>query len=182
MKKRSKAEQNVLVFLLFPMFVVCMLFIDWGSKFWVLYSQQQHKSLFGFFQKPLYSSSLWNFTLEISPTFNEGAAFGLFSSYTYPLLLLRIAIVIGIGAFIVSRRHLVSNANLFGLLLILSGAIGNIVDLIYYGKVIDFISLSYAKAHYFPVFNFADMLISAGTFILSVKLCFFPRKERKINA
>ncbi|WP_213358010.1 signal peptidase II [Chlamydiifrater phoenicopteri] len=182
MKKNSKLERNLLVFLLFPMFVVCMLMIDWGSKFWVLYSQQQYKPLFGFFQKPLYTLALGNFTLEITPTFNEGAAFGILSSHTHLLLALRMAIVVGVSAYIVSRRHLASGANLIGLICILSGAVGNIVDLVYYGKVIDFISLNYGQTLRFPVFNFADMLISFGTFILAVKLCFFPGKQKKINA
>lgn len=51
------------------------------------------------------------------------------------------------------------------LALILGGAVGNLVDRIYLGYVVDFISVHY-RNHYFPTFNVADAAISVGAFFM----------------
>lgn len=56
-----------------------------------------------------------------------------------------------------------SNLQIFGLLLILSGAISNLVDRIHFGCVIDFIDL-----RFWPIFNLADILITAGVIMLLI--------------
>lgn len=53
----------------------------------------------------------------------------------------------------------------FGLSFILGGAIGNLLDRLLYGYVIDFIDFYWKKYHW-PVFNFADVWISIGVFLL----------------
>lgn len=52
-----------------------------------------------------------------------------------------------------------------GLALVLGGAIGNLVDRIWYGQVIDFIQLYY-REFYWPAFNIADSAISVGAVLL----------------
>ncbi len=47
----------------------------------------------------------------------------------------------------------------------MGGAIGNVIDRIAYGKVIDFLSFHYADVYYFPVFNIADIAISLGAML-----------------
>ncbi|SMN11868.1 Lipoprotein signal peptidase [uncultured Candidatus Thioglobus sp.] len=56
-------------------------------------------------------------------------------------------------------------ATLVALTLILSGAIGNLIDRVNAGFVIDFIDFHYAGWH-FPIFNFADIFISLGAILL----------------
>ncbi|KAA0445970.1 MAG: signal peptidase II [Candidatus Thioglobus sp.] len=56
---------------------------------------------------------------------------------------------------------------LLALSLILAGAIGNLIDRIAYGFVIDFIDLHYQN-FYWPVFNGADIFISIGIFLLII--------------
>ena len=48
-----------------------------------------------------------------------------------------------------------------GILLIVAGAVGNIIDRIYYGHVVDFILLHY-ESFYWPTFNIADTFITLG--------------------
>jgi signal peptidase II len=48
-----------------------------------------------------------------------------------------------------------------GLALVLGGALGNLVDRLWLGYVVDFISVHY-RGHYFPTFNIADAAISCG--------------------
>jgi signal peptidase II len=55
--------------------------------------------------------------------------------------------------------------NYLGLSLILGGAIGNLIDRILYGRVVDFIDLSIGKYHW-PAFNVADSALSVGVTII----------------
>ena len=63
------------------------------------------------------------------------------------------------------------NYNKTSLILIISGALGNLYDRISYGYVIDFIELHYDN-FYWPIFNFADITISIGTVILLINIIF----------
>ena len=50
--------------------------------------------------------------------------------------------------------------------LILTGAIGNLIDRLRYGFVVDFISWHWKNTYYFPTFNVADIFITVGTGLL----------------
>ena len=82
-----------------------------------------------------------------------------------PTWLLLIIILLLIGILFI--WFIKSNAPIekWGILIIISGAIGNLIDRILYGHVIDFIFLNY-KNYYWPAFNFADMAISLGVIVI----------------
>ncbi len=90
---------------------------------------------------------------------NKGAAWGILGGYQGWLIGLRIAIVLGVMAyFFLSNRHPYWR---IPLMLIIAGALGNIVDYFFYGHVIDmfhFILWGYD----YPVFNVADASIFIG--------------------
>jgi lipoprotein signal peptidase len=91
---------------------------------------------------------------------NSGAAFGIFQS-AGPLLV--VTSVIGMAAILIylfnpEFAHPVMRA---GLALMLGGAIGNLIDRVYAGEVVDFI-----KFPYFPAFNVADSCITIGVLLL----------------
>ena len=52
--------------------------------------------------------------------------------------------------------------------MLMGGAIGNLIDRIRYGYVVDFISFKLGKGYDFPVFNIADLFIVTGTFLVMV--------------
>lgn len=112
----------------------------------------------------LYQYSWGKLLFCICPTFNEGAAFGLFSKYKYFLFFIRIIIILSILAFLFLRKKTTSLSLRFALILLCSGAIGNVGDIVFYRHVVDFISIGY-KRWFFPTFNFADIFISLGTLI-----------------
>lgn len=60
--------------------------------------------------------------------------------------------------------------------LIIGGAVGNLIDRIRYGEVIDFIQW-YVKSWYWPSFNVADSAISIGVVLLAIDMLFFQKKE-----
>ena len=64
----------------------------------------------------------------------------------------------------------------FGLLIILSGAISNIIDRIYNGYVVDFIYIHY-KDFYWPAFNFADIYITIGFLIIFYQIIINIKKN-----
>ncbi len=67
------------------------------------------------------------------------------------------------------------------LALILGGAIGNLIDRFLYGKVIDFVEVEVANAHW-PIFNLADAAVTVGTALLLVFVVFDRQDARKHEA
>lgn len=91
---------------------------------------------------------------------NDGAAFSLFSGMTI------LFVIIAIGVLLYINRYIVTDAKHFlSISLVIGGILGNLFDRIFYGEVIDFLSFNIGK-HYFPIFNFADVFICVGVFLL----------------
>lgn len=91
---------------------------------------------------------------------NPGAAWGTFSSYSTYLFAFRVIITLGLLIYLIIKNPSMKKA--FGICLILTGAIGNILDHIFYGFVVDMFYFTFGSSHSFPVFNVADSLISIG--------------------
>lgn len=98
---------------------------------------------------------------------NRGAAFGIMQNKQWFLIGTTLCIM-GLLVFIFLRYRKESNFLKYSLILIISGAIGNLYDRIAYNYVIDFISVHYKDKYYFPTFNVADIMVVIGTFILAV--------------
>jgi len=136
--------------------LVALIFIvDRFSKIYVI-----HLNKFNY-SSELYQSKY----LNISLVWNEGIAFGLLSfnhSNLYNLLSLLIATIIIFIFFMIIRN---GNIKRYPLLMILSGAIGNLYDRIVYKAVPDFIDFHVGEFHWF-IFNVADIFISLGVFFM----------------
>jgi signal peptidase II len=94
---------------------------------------------------------------------NTGAAFSFLHDAAGWQRWLFVGLGLGAGLFIVSllRRHSAQRLFCWALALILGGALGNVIDRLVYGHVVDFILLHYGSAS-FPAFNVADSAISVG--------------------
>jgi signal peptidase II len=108
-------------------------------------------------------------TLDIILTYNTGAAFSFLADASgwqrWLFVLLALAVS---AALIVWMRRL--DARLHGLLacglaLIVGGALGNMIDRLTTGRVVDFIHVHWGT-HYFPAFNIADSAITIGAVLL----------------
>jgi signal peptidase II len=136
--------------------LVALIFIvDRFSKIYVI-----HLNKFNY-SSELYQSKY----LNISLVWNEGIAFGLLSfnqSNLYNLLSLLIATIIIFIFFMIIRN---GNIKRYPLLMIFSGAIGNLYDRIVYKAVPDFIDFHVGEFHWF-IFNVADIFISLGVFFM----------------
>ena len=104
--------------------------------------------------------------LAITLVTNTGAAFSLFSSNTLFLIILSF-IVIGIIYFFFIKDQKLSNFMQITYGILLGGIIGNLIDRIIYGYVIDYLNFSFIN---FPVFNFADICIVISIIILIINI------------
>jgi len=96
---------------------------------------------------------------------NRGAAFGIFQGKAY--LLAAVTIVILFILF-VNYLKTKNKTKIFtwSTGLIISGAVGNLIDRLNLGYVVDFVTLHFRNSYYFPSFNVADMCITFGTGLL----------------
>ena len=102
---------------------------------------------------------------------NKGISFGMLSEYNIPFWLGILSFVISLYIiFLIVKSE--SKLELTGLSLILGGAIGNGIDRLFSGYVIDFIDLYYRNFHW-PAFNFADSFITVGAILFFIKLFLF---------
>jgi len=93
---------------------------------------------------------------------NYGAAFNIFSGSRVFLSLISIIFSI-LLIYLIFRKNTLNSFDLYSYSFILGGTIGNGIDRIYRGFVVDFINLNFIN---FPVFNIADISINIGFIIL----------------
>lgn len=109
---------------------------------------------------------------------NPGAAFSFLhdmnESYRRLFFITVTIIAIFVVLYIFAREK--SKINIAGFALILSGAIGNLIDRIIIGKVVDFLDFYY-KTYHFPAFNVADSCITVGVALIIIDILFFSKKR-----
>lgn len=109
---------------------------------------------------------------------NKGAAFGILSTvpgvwrgvFFITVTLTAVAVI----AVLIRKTHERLLVTAFSL--ITGGALGNVIDRIRYGEVIDFIQW-YVKSWYWPSFNVADSAISIGVALLAIDMLFRKQQE-----
>lgn len=116
---------------------------------------------------------------DIVRAHNSGAAFSFLSDAGGWQRWFFIGLGVAAAAFIVWMLKSHGGQRLFGwaLSLILGGAVGNVIDRILHGHVIDFIQVHW-KSAYFPAFNVADSAITVGAMLLILDELLRVRKAR----
>jgi signal peptidase II len=112
-------------------------------------------------------------SMAITPFFNmvlahnQGAAFSMLNNAGgwQRWLFSAIAVVAAVWITLLLHRHRQQKLFCFALALILGGALGNLIDRIAHGYVVDFLDF-YWKASHFPAFNLADSAITCGAVLL----------------
>lgn len=109
---------------------------------------------------------------------NRGAAFGILSGRRVFFILLTVVVAIGIiYSFYKLPKTKEYNWLKCGLVLVLSGAVGNVIDRAVRGYVVDFLEVTFIK---WPVFNLADIYVVIGAcFILFLSLFVIKEEEKK---
>lgn len=108
---------------------------------------------------------------------NDGAMMGFLDGETTTVTIL--ALICMIGLFILMFTDLVkTKLDYICLVMIATGGIGNIIDRIFRGYVVDYIEYLFID---FYIFNFADCLITVGAFLMIFYQVYLIFKERKIK-
>ena len=121
--------------------------------------------------------------LDITRMHNVGAAFSFLADASGWQRWLFIALAVGVSIAIVVWLFRMPRSKVLlaaGLSLVLGGAIGNVIDRIRLGYVVDFIHFHWDRA-YFPAFNVADSAITVGAAFLLLDALFEP-KGAKVKA
>jgi signal peptidase II len=116
----------------------------------------------------------WEWRLSMNP----GSAFGLFGSLgsSVTRVLLSVVGILAVGGMVWMLKKSRPDQRIlhWALAFVAGGAVGNLVDRIYYGMVTDFILWKY-KTHEWPVFNIADVVLVVGVGLMFIDI----QKENK---
>ena len=133
--------------------ILLIVSVDQLTKLWMvreLFSPPRMIEVTGFF--------------NLVPVWNRGISFGLFATQPEIVRLGTIALAIIVVIWLVRHFHQYPSLVRFAASGIIAGAIGNMIDRIAYGMVVDFLDFHLAGFHW-PAFNVADMAISVGVFL-----------------
>ncbi|MBO8128839.1 MAG: signal peptidase II [Peptococcaceae bacterium] len=140
-------------------------------RFWiavaaVVVADQMTKLLIQNFLQPWETYVIIPKILALTYVQNPGGAFGILASQEWVLLLFTFAAV---SAAILFRHRIIDKGYLWELVLILGGGLGNLLDRLQLGYVVDFIDF-----HFWPVFNIADIAIVTGVILLFLNVISSP--------
>jgi signal peptidase II len=152
---------------------VAAIALDQATKVWITRTLE------------LYESITVLPVLQITRAHNAGAAWSFLANaggwqrWAFSALAIGVSIVLTVWL----RRIDASRQRVLplGLTLIMGGALGNVIDRLRLGYVVDFVAAHW-KGHYFPAFNVADACITVGALLLIYDAFFEARNERSRKA
>tara|TARA_B100001559_G_C16288461_1_gene523973 strand:+ start:86 stop:574 length:489 start_codon:yes stop_codon:yes gene_type:complete len=116
--------------------------------------------------------------LNIYLIWNEGIAFGLFSSESKSIYNFITILIIIINLFIIYILFKLNDVRKYFFLVVLGGSLGNLYDRLMYNAVPDFIDFHVGDLHWF-IFNPADIFISVGVICL-ILVEFFSKNKKDV--
>lgn len=139
--------------------------IDQLIKFWILEHLAGNPSV-----------TLLPGLLQLTYVENRGAAFGIFQGRVGMLSVVTIAVIIGL--LIALMMDIFKNRLcIWSMGLIIAGGVGNLIDRMWRGFVVDYLDIS--PLFRFPVFNFADCCVVIGTVLLLIYILFFEDGKKQ---
>lgn len=111
-------------------------------------------------------NNIINGVLNFTYCENRGIAFGIGQGGAKIFALITLLIIIVALIYIAFKFNKLKGLTVFGIALVISGGIGNLIDRLFRGYVIDYIDFS--EIVDFPIFNFADICIVVGVIIIGI--------------
>ena len=105
---------------------------------------------------------------SITLVHNTGAAFSILNNSRILLIFIGIAVLVGLIIYI-NKLEVIEDLDIFVYSLLVGGVVGNLIDRIVYGYVIDYLSFRFGS-YYFPIFNFADICIVVAIIIVLLRM------------
>ena len=120
----------------------------------------------------------WEWRLSMNP----GSAFGLFSSQGFARVMLSVVGIGAVGGMIWMLKKARTDQKIlhWALALVAGGAVGNLIDRIYYGVVTDFVLWKY-QTHEWPVFNVADIVLVVGVGLMFIDIQKEGKREKALK-
>lgn len=136
---------------------VLVVLVDQASKYYIRQAMQLHASI-----------DVMGDVLRITYIQNPGAAFGISIGSRWVFLILSLIACLGV-IYYFYRIPVSERWGRFALILVLAGAVGNLIDRIHAGEVTDFIDIGIG-IYRWPIFNVADMAVTTGVILLFIRM------------
>ncbi|WP_430002761.1 signal peptidase II [Metabacillus fastidiosus] len=161
-----KKKVGELVYIYYYLIAILIIGIDQWTK-WLIVANMKLGESITVFENLLY----------ITSHRNRGAAWGILEGQMWFFYIITAAVVIGLVYYM---QKYVKNNVLMGisLSLMLGGAIGNFIDRVFRGEVVDFIH-TYIFSYNFPIFNVADSSLCVGVGLLFIQMILDGKKEKE---
>jgi signal peptidase II len=142
--------------------------LDQATKFFIDRSMDIHSSI-----------TVVNNFFNITYIRNRGAAFGILAdtSFRLPFFIGISIIAVAVILQIIRKLRPDQTFSVFPLGMILAGALGNLIDRVRLGEVIDFLDFHWYN-HHWPAFNVADSAICVGVFLLALDMLLEERRKK----
>jgi signal peptidase II len=175
--------------LLFAVIALLSLGADQATKVWARHALPVHpancevpeamaaRQCFGVSESVI--DGYWDWRLSM----NHGSAFGLFSGQEGARIFLSVIGILAVGGMIwmLTKSRPDQVILHWALALVAGGAVGNLIDRIYFGVVTDFVLWRY-KTKEWPVFNIADVVLVVGVGLMFIDMAREGRREKKQKA
>lgn len=103
---------------------------------------------------------------------NRGAAFGILQGKRVLFLIITILVILIVTFYLIKYYNQINFITRISLAMLIGGAIGNLIDRIRLGYVVDFISINLINKYDFPVFNIADICLVVSTILIAYLVLF----------
>lgn len=145
--------------------IVSLVVIDQVSKFYALN-----------YLKEIGSIPIIKDVFHLTYVENRGAAFGMFQNNQ--MIFVVVALLFSIFGLYYLYKNKVHIIGKVGITLIISGAIGNLIDRVRLGFVVDYFDFKFVWDY---VFNVADVFVVVGTILLCIYIIYFEEKDKNEN-
>lgn len=146
-------------------FIIILIAFDQLTKFLIVKSLEVGESI----------KVISNF-LYITSHRNQGAAWGILQGKMWLFYIVTIVVLVILFMFFKNEGYGRPDVQL-GLSLLIAGSIGNFIDRLFRGEVVDFVD-TYIFSYNFPIFNVADAALTIGVIVLIIVILFEGKEEK----
>ncbi|WP_436857525.1 signal peptidase II [Mammaliicoccus sciuri] len=151
--------------LIWSTFIIILIALDQLTKFLIVKSLEVGESI----------KVISNF-LYITSHRNQGAAWGILQGKMWLFYIVTIVVLVILFMFFKNEGYGRPDVQL-GLSLLIAGSIGNFIDRLFRGEVVDFVD-TYIFSYNFPIFNVADAALTIGVIVLIIVILFEGKEEK----
>mgnify|MGYP000986041360 FL=1 len=146
-------------------FIIILIALDQLTKYLIVKSLEVGESI----------KVISNF-LYITSHRNQGAAWGILQGKMWLFYIVTIVVLVILFMFFKNEGYGRPDVQL-GLSLLIAGSIGNFIDRLFRGEVVDFVD-TYIFSYNFPIFNVADAALTIGVIVLIIVILFEGKEEK----